>query len=68
MALDEFPMLSDYDWRGRLMFGTDLPVWQAHEECGLTSRYRAYVEAFRAAGLVSPADAAILGGVAGVER
>ncbi|MBQ3288949.1 MAG: amidohydrolase family protein [Kiritimatiellae bacterium] len=51
MALDEFPKLSDYDWHGRLMFGTDLPVWQAHENCGLTERYREYVRAFRVMGL-----------------
>lgn len=51
MALDEFPKLADYDWHGRLMFGTDLPVWQAHENCGLTERYREYVRAFRATGL-----------------
>ena len=64
MALHEFPKLSDYDWHGRLMFGTDLPVWQAHEDCGLTSRYRAYVEAFRAAGLERSADAVFRGFVA----
>ena len=51
MALDEFPKLSGYDWHGRLMFGTDLPVWQAHENCGLTKRCREYVRAFRATGL-----------------
>ncbi len=51
MALEEFPKLCSYDWHGRLMFGTDLPVWQAHEECSLTTRYREYVEAFGVAGL-----------------
>jgi len=51
MALEEFPKLCSYDWHGRLMFGTDLPVWQAHEECSLTTRYREYVEAFGAADL-----------------
>lgn len=64
MAFDEFPRLCDYDWHERLVFGTDLPVWQAHEDTGLTARYRAYVQAFRAAGLESPADAAIRGFVA----
>ena len=64
MALDEFPKLSDYDWYGRLMFGTDLPVWQAHEDCSLTRRYKAYAEAFRAAGLERSADAAFRGFVA----
>jgi len=50
MAFDEFPRLCDYDWHGRLMFGTDLPVWQAHENCGLTKWYREYVRTFRATG------------------
>lgn len=68
MALDEFPKLSDYDWHGRLMFGTDLPVWQVHENCGLTERYRECAQAFRATGLVRPADAAFRGFVAEVKR
>lgn len=51
MALSEYPKVSGYDWHGRLMFGTDFPVWQAHEDCGLTERYREYVWAFRATGL-----------------
>lgn len=50
MSMDEFPKLNDHDWHGRLMFGTDLPVWQANEDCGLTNRYREYMQAFRAAG------------------
>ena len=50
MSMDEFSKLNDYDWRGRLMFGTDLPVWQANEDCGLTKRYREYMQAFCAAG------------------
>ena len=49
------------------MFGTDLPVWQAHEECSLTRRYRAHAEAFRAMGLEGPADAAFLGVCGGGE-
>ena len=51
MALDELPKLSGYDWHGRLMFGTDLPVWQAHENCGITERYRECAQGFRATGL-----------------
>ena len=58
MAFDEFPKLRDYDWHGRLLFGTDLPVWQAHENCGLTARYREYVRAFRATGLEAESDGA----------
>ena len=46
MALEDYPKLYCYDWHGRLMFGTDLPVWQAHEECGLTKKYKEYVKAF----------------------
>ena len=53
MAFDEFPKLCDYDWHGRLMFGTDLPVWQSHEECSLSRRYREYVRMFSATGLVT---------------
>ena len=68
MAFDEFSRLSGYDCHGRLMFGTDLPVWQAHEDCSLTRRYRAYAEAFRAAGLERSADAAFRGFVAEVKR
>ena len=58
MAFDEFTRQCDYDWHGRLMFGTDLSVWQAHENCGLTARYRKYVRAFRATGLEAESDVA----------
>ena len=61
MAFDEFPKLCDYDWHERLMFGTDLPVWQAHEDCTLTRRYREYMQAFRATGLEDSACAAFRG-------
>ena len=64
MALDEFPKLRHYDWHGRLMFGTDLPVWQAHENCGLAERYREYVRAFRTTGLKADSDAVFRGFVA----
>lgn len=66
MAFDEFPKLCDYDWRERQMFGTDLPVWQAHEEIGLTARYRGYVRAFRATGLEAESNAALRGLIARV--
>ena len=65
-GVDEFPKLHDYAWHGRLMFGTDLPVWQAHENCGLTERYREYVRAFRATGLEAESDGAFRRFVAGV--
>lgn len=61
MAFDEFPKLRDYDWHERLMFGTDLPVWQAHEDVGLTARYREYMRTFRAMGLEAESDAAFRG-------
>lgn len=67
MAFDEFPRLCDYDWHGRLMFGTDLPVWQAHEDCSLTRRYREYVRAFRSTGLEGSADAAFRKFVSGTK-
>ena len=47
---------------GRLMFGTDLPVWQAHDDCGLTKRCREYARAFRATGHEAAANAALHGG------
>ncbi|MBR2771739.1 MAG: amidohydrolase [Bacteroidales bacterium] len=68
MAFDEFPKLRDYAWHGRLMFGTDLPVWQAHEDTGLTARYREYVRTFRATGLEVESGAAFRGFVAEVKR
>lgn len=46
MALEDFEVLPQYNWRNRLMFGTDIPVWQGHEEIALTRRYRDYVTAF----------------------
>lgn len=46
MAFDEFQRLRDHDWHGRLMFGSDLPVWQAHEDSGLTMRYRKSIQRF----------------------
>lgn len=51
MDAEDFAALPRHDWRGRLMFGTDLPVWQAHETAGLTSRCRDCIRAFAATGL-----------------
>lgn len=47
----DFAALPRHDWRGRLMFGTDLPVWQAYGTAGLTPRYRDCIRAFAATGL-----------------
>ena len=67
MVQDEFQKLSGHDWHGRLMFGTDLSVWQAHDDSGLTERCREYVRAFRTMGLEAESDAAFRGFVAGVK-
>ena len=40
---DDFPRLNDYEWDGRLMFGSDLPAWQAATDCSLTQWYRSCV-------------------------
>lgn len=61
MAIGDFPKLRDYDWHGRLMFGSDLPVWLAGDETGLTSRYRAYAKALRESGLLDTAEEAFAG-------
>ena len=51
MALEDFKALPQYNWHDRLMFGSDIPVWQAHEEISLTRRYRDYMTAFARTGL-----------------
>lgn len=58
MELNEFSELCNYGWHGRLMFGTDLPVWQACGACSLTKRYSEYVQSYRASGLESVMSAA----------
>jgi len=66
-GVDESPKLFEYDWHGRLMFGTDLPVWQTHDDCGLAERCREYVRTFRKTGLEADSDAVFRGFVAGVK-
>ena len=61
MDLGDFKELRNYDWQGRLMFGSDLLVWQAGDETGLTSRYRAYAKALRDSGLLDTAEEAFAG-------
>lgn len=51
LSLDEFRNLPKYNWHGRLMLGSDLPVWQAHEDVGLTERYRTYCSLFSQTGI-----------------
>ena len=53
MSINDFAKLNNYEWQGRLLFGTDLPVWQAREKCGLTERYRQYLSAWRRVGIES---------------
>lgn len=36
----DFSELRNYDWQDRLMYGSDLPVWQSHQDVKLTSYYR----------------------------
>jgi len=48
------------------MFGTDLPVWQSNEACGLTERYRQHVAAWKRMGFDGdPAFRAFLSGAGG---
>ncbi len=61
MALGDFQKLRDYDWHGRLMFGSDLPTWQTCGTVGLTAQYRAYVMALRETGLIGAAADAFAG-------
>lgn len=54
--------IGDYDWRERLLFGTDLPVWQMKETCSLTRRYRRCLELWRLSGLGMGAFHSFVGG------
>ena len=56
MAVGDLPKLRDYDWHERLMFGSDLPVWQSHEKVGLTKCYREYVRVLLESGLEAVSD------------
>ncbi len=58
MDASELRELPRYDWHGRLMFGSDLPVWQAHEDSPLTPCLRSLLAAFRATGLERASDLA----------
>lgn len=48
-----FADLAGHNWHDRMMFGTDLPVWQAQENVGLTARYREYIHACAQSGLTT---------------
>lgn len=50
LSKESFRGIKDYDWCGRIMFGTDLPVWQAFDECSLTRKYQEYTTSLRELG------------------
>lgn len=58
MALEDFKALPQYDWHGRLMFGTDIPVWKAYENVSLPRRYQDVQKAFLWTGLAKESDTA----------
>ena len=58
MAMDDFEKLPHFNWHHRLMFGTDLPVWQAHEDVSLTRRYRECLRGFVQTGMAEDATEA----------
>lgn len=55
MSNKSIQQLSKFDWHGRLMFGSDIPIWQAYEEIALTQKYRSMVRCFNRVGLSSDA-------------
>ena len=40
LSQEDFKRIGNYDWKGRLMFGTDIPACQAHADVSLTQFYR----------------------------
>ena len=42
--------LGDFDWRGRLMFGSDFPACHAREEVGFAEWYRKVLENWKSTG------------------
>ena len=50
MPSDHMSRLGDFDWRGRLMFGSDFPAYHAGERCGFAERYRQHVMRWSATG------------------
>ena len=47
MDLDAMPRLGSYEWRGRLLFGSDFPAYHAYEGTGFTARYRLFARRWR---------------------
>ena len=43
---DAFARLDMFNWHGRLMFGTDLPVWKYVCDISLTKEYKHYLKTF----------------------
>lgn len=54
----ELRKLDDFSWHGRLMFGTDLPVWQEIGNISLTREYKNNIKSFAATRISSDAFAA----------
>lgn len=55
---DEVIGLRNYNWHDRLMFGSDLPVWQANEDISLTRCYREMKRRFEVSELSKSAEVA----------
>jgi len=53
MPADMMPRLRDFDWRGRLMFGSDFPAYHTREENGFSRRYRTIVNDWSSTGIVA---------------
>lgn len=64
MDANDMCELSRYDWHGRLMFGSDLPVWQSKEMCSLTKRLREMTLAFQGTAFVQKSNLAFANFVA----
>lgn len=45
----DFSTLRTFDWKGRLLYGSDLPVWQAYRDVALTAFYRKNLHGFHQA-------------------
>lgn len=51
MSPELMSRLGDFDWRGRLMFGSDFPAYHARERGGFAERYRQHMMRWCASGL-----------------
>ncbi len=51
MPPEQMSRLGDFDWRGRLMFGSDFPAYHARDCGGFAERYRQHTMRWRRMGL-----------------